>query len=440
MNSKDEQSVFPRIRESQQKILAYSANLVVTTQGARDSLSIEEKMPHLALYLHIPFCRSRCSYCDFNTYVGEEALQQRYVRALIQEISGQGARLAAARGPRCAVHSVFLGGGTPTALPARQITSILEACALHFALQPDAEITIEANPSTVTQTNLADLRSAGVNRLSIGVQSFRDEELALLGRLHDAATARRAFGLARAAGFKNISLDLIYGLPQQGVHQWRESLSAAIALGPEHLSLYALGVEPGTPLHNDVARGRYPRPDPDVAAAQYELAEAMLADAGFVHYEISNWAHGCLDLACRHNLTYWRNEPYLGLGAGAHSWVDGYRFANVRHPLDYAQRLETGRPEGDHLWSPAVRRRLTERISEELEMAETMILGLRLVEEGVTDSRFQKRFGQSFRERYAVELQELIGLGLLEDSGNAVRLTARGRLLGNEVFQRFLPD
>lgn len=396
----------------------------------------------LALYLHVPFCRHRCTYCDFNTHVGLDDWQTRYVDALCHEIVSQGTRFASA-GRRNAAHSLFLGGGTPTRLPADQIGRIAEACAGAFALEEHAEITVEANPTSVEAPYLESLREIGVNRLSLGVQSFADEELALLGRLHDAATARQAFAAAREAGFDNISLDLIYGLPGQGLHTWRETLAAALALEPEHLSLYSLGLEPGTPLHDDVVSGRLLWPDPDVAADQYELAEKMLAQSGYAHYEISNWARQGMRHASRHNLTYWRNEPYLGLGAGAHSWIASARFANRSHPVDYVRCLERVASAPSDLGFPlscAARSASVEQIPMAMEMAETMILGLRLVVEGVGDERFNARFGRSLRDVYAAQLLELVGLGLLEDGTDRVRLTARGRLLGNEVFQRFLPD
>jgi len=396
----------------------------------------------LALYLHVPFCRHRCTYCDFNTYVGLDDWQTRYVDALCHEIVAQGTHFAPA-GRRKAAHSIFLGGGTPTRLPADLIGRILEACAGAFALEAQAEITVEANPTSVGAPYLESLRTTGVNRLSLGVQSFADEELALLGRLHDAATAREAVAVAREVGFDNISLDLIYGLPGQGLHPWRETLAAALTLEPEHLSLYSLGLEPGTPLHDDVVTGRLPWPNPDAAADQYELAETMLARAGYAHYEISNWAREGMRHASRHNLTYWRNEPYLGLGAGAHSWIAGARFANRSHPVNYVRCLEQDAStpsESGFPLSCAAQSASVEQIPMSMEMAETMILGLRLVAEGVGDERFHARFGRSLRDVYATQLSELVALGLLEEATDRVRLTARGRLLGNEVFQRFLPD
>lgn len=375
-------------------------------------------MEELGLYIHIPFCQSRCRYCDFNTYAGLEGLFEAYVRALIREITLAGPAPA---------RTVYLGGGTPTVLPLSHLAQILDAVRAAFALSEDAEVTIEANPGTVDAGTLAALRERGVNRLSLGVQSFADDELRLLGRIHTAEQAAAALAAARQAGFENVSLDLIYGLPDQTAAHWRFSLERALALEPEHLSLYALSVEAGTPLARDIARGHLPAPDPDLAAEMYETAAETTAAAGYLHYEISNWARGA-ERRCHHNLIYWRNEPYLGLGAGAHSWQGRRRWANASAPEEYATRLTVGRT--------AVAEE--ETISPELEMGETMMMGLRLVEEGVPFRRFQRRFGLDPGHRFEPEIAELVDLGLLEVDGERLRLSPRGRLLGNQVFARFL--
>lgn len=375
-------------------------------------------MEDLGLYVHIPFCQSRCRYCDFNTYAGLEGLFETYVRALIREIT-----LA---GP-ARVRTVYLGGGTPTVLPLSHLVQVLDAIRAGFVLVPDAEVTVEANPGTVEAESLAVLRKQGVNRLSLGVQSFADDELRLLGRIHSAGQAAAALSAARQAGFKDVSLDLIYGLPRQTLADWSFSLERALALEPEHLSLYALSVEAGTPLARDIARGHLPLPDSDLAAEMYEMAAEVCAAAGYLHYEISNWARGAAR-QCRHNLIYWRNEPYLGLGAGAHSWQGRRRWANAAAPDEYATRLAGGNPTVAE----------EETISPELEMGETMMMGLRLVEEGVPFDRFQQRFGLDPRRCYEAEIAELVELGLLEVDDERLRLSPRGCLLGNQVFARFL--
>ena len=374
-------------------------------------------MGPLALYLHIPFCQRRCTYCDFNTYAGLADLFAPYASALAQDVqrAGHGERVA----------TVFFGGGTPSVLPVTLIADLLTACRSAFAVDADAEISLEANPGTVDQVKLDGLRQLGVNRLSLGVQSAHPDELALLGRIHTFDQAAQTVSMARAAGFDNLSLDLIYGLPGQSLDRWGTTLDAALALSPDHLSAYCLTLEGGTPLADAVASGQLPDPDPDVAAEMYELAESVLEQAGFTHYEISNWARPGFE--CRHNLVYWRNGAYLGFGAGAHSHRDKRRWWNVPTPAAYIARVQAGRaPEAG-----------AEEIDLAQEMGETMMLGLRL-REGVSASTFQARFSQALDAVYGQELDELMAQGLIRWDGQRVRLTARGRLLGNQAFARFL--
>jgi oxygen-independent coproporphyrinogen-3 oxidase len=393
----------------------------------------------VSLYVHIPFCRSKCSYCDFNSYAGLESLIEPYVGALLAEM----ALWREATQPM-SVTTVFLGGGTPSLLPLTEVERIMTALRQRFRLADDAEVSFEANPGTVDRPYLQGLRSLGVNRLSLGVQSLHDDELATLGRIHTAAQAREAFDTARQAGFDNVNLDLIYGLPRQTMTAWQDTVREAIALRPDHLSLYALTLEEGTPLADDVARGRLPPPDADLAADMYLWAEDALAATGYQHYEISNWA--LPGRPCRHNLAYWLNEPYLGLGAGAHSCFGGFRFANVKDPHRYVPLMgesaqSDGRPaEGlppflaglHHIAS-------AEQMTAARTMAETVVLGLRLVE-GLRLKEFRRRFGRELMSVYGAQVEELEALGLLEQANGYLRLTANARLLGNEAFQRFLPD
>jgi oxygen-independent coproporphyrinogen-3 oxidase len=375
-----------------------------------------------SLYIHIPFCRAKCHYCDFGSHVLVSAAEQLdgYVAALTQEIrQSELGRVA----------TVYMGGGTPTVLPLSHLADIIEAARRSFAILPGAEITIEANPCTLDLGMVSSLLSLGVTRLSLGVQSFNDSELCMLGRIHTAGGAAEAFKMARAAGFDNINLDLIYGLPGQSLASWRESLERVLELEPEHVSLYALSVEEGTPTAWAIAGGELRAPDPDLAADMYDLSQQSLGIAGYVHYEISNWARTASH-RCRHNLAYWRNQTYLGMGAGAHSWARGHRWANASDPGDYAARILSGRRPVE--WD--------EEIEIALEMGETMMMGLRLLEEGVAHDRFRRRFGVTLAEQYADELENLVGLGLLVDNGERVRLSERGRLLGNQVFGHFLPD
>lgn len=377
----------------------------------------------LSLYLHIPFCQRKCPYCDFNTYAGMQRLFEPLVAALEQEIAAAGA----SRG-RPPVKTLFLGGGTPTVLPSPLLARLLGACRAAFEVLPDAEITSEANPGTVDVARFAHLRGLGVNRLSLGVQSFDPPALDFLGRIHSAEQAVAAFHAARAAGFANINLDFIYGLPGQTPAVWQRTLQQALALRPEHLSLYSLTIEEGTPFGEQAAAGYLSQPDPDLAADLYELADALLAAAGYRQYEISNWA---LDagLACRHNLTYWRNESYLGFGPGAHSSEHGQRWATVRSVAGYIEQVQRG---GSTL-------EFVEPIGERLAMGETMMLGLRLVQEGVADAAFQAQYGRALETVFGAEINELVGLGLLERLPDRVRLTRPARLVGNQVFAHFLP-
>jgi len=426
-------------------------------------MDADELKNPVALYIHVPFCRARCAYCDFNTYAGLEPLIPAYVAAVCREIKAAGERWG-----HLIVPTVYFGGGTPSLLPLDLLEKLFRALRLTFHVSDGAEITLEANPGTVTPAYLRGLRRLGVYRLSLGVQSAHEDELRLLGRIHTWAQAVEAVEWAREAGFVNLNLDLIFGLPAQTLACWRETLRAALALSPEHLSLYCLSVEEGTPLENRIAGGELPAPDEDLAAEMYELAEEVLAEAGFFHYEISNWARAKLKAqspkpkprrwwpepktwnlkpgmaseqlspyVCRHNLIYWRNEPWLGVGAGAHSWLSGgilslskgHRWANVRHPRAYIAACGTG-------CQPVLRQEV-EVIDRHLEMEETMMLGLRLAE-GVSDARFQARFSRGLEEVFGAELAELQEWGLLEWDGRVARLTARGRLLGNQVFVRFV--
>jgi oxygen-independent coproporphyrinogen-3 oxidase len=390
-----------------------------------------EPMPRLALYLHIPFCQRKCPYCDFNTYAGRSGQYHDFSQALAQDIRQTGDKLGHPR-----VRTLFLGGGTPTVLTPPQLHTIFEALHSGFDIGDDAEITSEANPGTVDQSRFETLRTLGVNRLSMGVQSFDDAELRFLGRIHTAHEAQAAFHLARKVGFDNINLDFIFGLPGQEPSTWARTLQTAIDLDTEHLSLYSLIVEPETPLAAQVARGQIAAPDPDLAADLYEMAQERLAAAAFEHYEISNWARGPLgaDLlparASRHNVIYWHNEPYWGFGPGAHSW-----FGNVRRAVgnDVATYIRQVQAQSNY-W------RMEENISPALAMGETMMLGLRLVRAGVERARFRRRFGADVADIYPQQLSSLLAAELIELTPERVRLTPRALLIGNEVFATFLPD
>ena len=395
----------------------------------------------LALYVHIPFCESKCPYCDFNTYAGIESLMPSYVAALAREIEQWGAWLE-----RPTLASVFFGGGTPSYLPPNDLQRLMDAIREAFALPAHVEATLEANPGDCSPGRLAAMRDAGFNRVSIGVQSFSDAELAMLGRRHDAARAAQAVRDARNAGFENVSIDLMFGLPGQPVAVWERSVEQAIRLETDHLSAYSLTLEPGTPLEADVRLGRTPEPDPDLAAEMYLRAQTMLGDAGLQQYEISNWAKPGMESV--HNLAYWRSLPYLGVGPGAHSYLYGVggldafgvRFANVNPPRAYIERVNAWEAEAAidaDAVAAAAATGYCEPTSRRDAMAETMMMGLRL-NAGVSDETFRERFGEGIADAFPGPTAECVDLGLLEWDGGALRLTEDGRLLGNEAFSRFV--
>jgi oxygen-independent coproporphyrinogen-3 oxidase len=414
--------------------------------------NLGETLPPLSLYIHIPFCTLKCSYCDFNSYARIEGLMRPFVDALCDEMRLWEPFIAGWR-----VETVFLGGGTPSLLPIAEVERIIGAMREAFQLTPEAEVSFEANPGTIDPDYLRSLLAAGVNRISFGVQSFHDDELEALDRIHSAAEAQDAYRWARQAGFERINLDLIYGLPEQPMESWQSTLEQAIALGPEHLSLYALTVEEGTKLAHDIERGRVPAPDGDMQAAMYEWSCERLDRAGYRQYEISNWCRPGEE--CRHNLVYWRNGEWLGLGPGAHSHLGsqepgdkskGWRFADVYSPKQYIERVKQTVAEGVRNKESGVRAigtreaivmmrqvAFSEEQTVEVEMADTAILGLRL-NEGLDVGEFSRRFGRSVEEVYGAVLAETGAFGLVAREDGRVRLTERGRLLANEVFVRLL--
>jgi oxygen-independent coproporphyrinogen-3 oxidase len=391
----------------------------------------------ISLYLHIPFCHAKCHYCDFNSYAGMLGLRDAYVDALEREILFAGRRARHSDGTLRRCRTIFFGGGTPSLLAPEQVARLLAAARQAFALDAGAEITMEANPGAIEYGQLDAVRAAGVNRLSFGAQSFDPSLLRWMGRIHTADEIGAAVRAARRAGFTNLNLDFIFALPGQSEQTWAATLERAVALAPEHLSLYSLIVEEGTPLYRWVADGRVRPVDDDRAADMYELAAARLAAAGYQQYEISNWSTPGHE--CQHNLTYWRNLPYIGLGAGAHGWYGGRRYSEARPIRDYL-RLVAAACDGDAATAalPAGAVVECETIAPELEMAETAMVGLRLVE-GLALPDFAERFGHSFDEALGARVADVRALGLLEERDGHLRLTERGRLLGNEVFERVLP-
>lgn len=375
----------------------------------------------LAVYLHIPFCRVRCPYCDFNTYSGIQSLIPAYVEALCRVIAREGAAVNFK-----AARTVYFGGGTPSLLEPKQVAQLIEAVNAVLPLRSGCEITLEANPVTADADRFAGFRAAGVNRLSFGVQSFSDRLLKALGRDHNAAQAKRALALARQVGFQNVSLDLMYAVPEQSLADWQHDVARALALEPEHISMYCLTVEPATPYARWAANGRIRLPQDDVAADMYAYAQGQLAAAGYEHYEISNWALPGKE--AQHNQVYWRCEPYLGLGAGAHGYLHGARTEEVREPRGYIERALQG--------EPTVLR--TEDISLPAAMEENIFLNLRLLKRGVIRSEFAARFGVDPVTLFSRELAELTRANLVSVDEDSILLTERGYFLANEVCVRLI--
>lgn len=410
-----------------------------TSQPAPDKIERRDdvSLDSVSLYLHIPFCHAKCHYCDFNSYAGMLGLRERYVEALRDEIALAGLRARDGEGQPRRCRTIFFGGGTPSLLTSAQVDLLLGAAREAFAVDADAEVTMEANPGALEYERLDEVRAAGVNRLSMGAQSFDPALLRWMGRIHSPEEIETAFRAARAAGFDNVNLDFIFALPGQTQAVWEDTLERALALGPDHLSLYNLIVEEGTPLYGWVARGKVREVDEDTAADMYEHAERRLEAAGYEHYEISNWARP--GHACQHNLTYWRNLAWLGLGAGGSSFYAHHRFTNARPIRDYIARIAASTQALDRSALPAGAIVEDESIEGELEMAETAMLALRLTE-GLSLADFAARYGQEFWPTFAPRLDDVRPLGLLEEAGGRVRLSERGRMLGNEVFARLLPD
>lgn len=383
----------------------------------------------LAYYLHIPFCSTKCTYCAFNTYTHLENLIEPFVNALAREIE-----IVAASKPDLPVSTVFFGGGTPSLLTPEQFEQILLALRDNYRIEQDAEITLEANPNDLDREYLTALRRIGLNRISIGMQTANANELELFKRRHDNDAVVRAVSAARAAGFDNLNLDLIYGFPHQTLASWETSLRQMLALQPEHVSLYALGLEDGTPMKAWVERGRLPEPDDDLAADMYELASDVLSAHGYEQYEISNWARP--GRQCRHNLQYWHNDDYVGVGPGAHGWAGGVRYSTVLSPQRYIKLLTEAHGEYQYPRTPSTAEAvLVDRAGE---ISESLIMGMRLTREGISRAGFLERFGVDLLDVHGATIRHYAEHGLLSVDDERVRLTDAGRLLSNVVFREFV--
>ena len=393
-----------------------------------------------SIYIHIPFCRTRCFYCDFNTFAGWEGLIPDYVTALCSEITRQ---KAYADTP---VHSVYFGGGTPSRLDVSDVQRILAAVKDTFELTPDAEITFEMNPCDVTADYAAALADMGINRVSLGMQSAVPEELKRMGRRHTYEQTAAAVDVLRSAGLRNVSLDLIYGYPEQTMENWQRSVAAAMKMDVQHISLYALSVEEGSALHRQLEMGKLTLPDEDLTVAMYEYAAQTLASKAetvpqglsqkdqikrFEHYEISNWA---VDKAheSRHNKQYWFVLPYYGFGAGAHGWINAQRIRNEGDIARYIQMVNAS----DERFPAAA-----EIIPQEkrVEMQDVMMLGLRMLHEGITEERFRNRFGEEMKTIFRRELRHLERKNLIRwDPDNRLLLAPDKVMVANQAFIEFV--
>jgi len=376
-------------------------------------------MTAAGLYVHIPFCSSRCSYCDFATGLYEGQLAERYVAALVEEL--RSSRRSGAR-----VDTIYFGGGTPSLLSPAQLERILATLFQQFEIDPESEVTLEINPGSVTIEKLEAFRSLGINRASFGAQTFDDRELAKLGRSHTAEDALKTFADLRRAGFTNVSFDLIAGLPGQTLAGWQRNIKQALELNPEHLSFYLLEVHSGTPLAEHIRRGLQPVPDEDLAGVMYEWMLEQASATGYEHYEISNLCRA--DFHSRHNVKYWTGEPYFGFGCSAHSY-DGRmrRWSNHRDVLKYVEMIESGE-------SAVVEE---QELSQTDVRAEALFLGMRMMR-GVDVRRYRESFGVDLCEAHAADIDRFRKAGLVEFEGDLIRLTRTGALLSNEVFAAFV--
>ena len=382
----------------------------------------------MELYLHLTFCAKKCRYCDFASYAGREGDMPAYVEAVLREAQARAEQLGTTP-----VETVFLGGGTPSLLPAPQLSQLLDGVCRFFPVQPGAEFTCEANPGTLTRPWLDTAVAHGVNRLSLGMQAYQPELLAMLGRIHNFGQVERSVAMAREAGIGNISLDLMFGLPGQTAAQWRETLQAALSLHPQHVSCYGLIPEEGTPLKADLDAGRLSLPEEDVERAMYDAALTTLAEAGYVQYEISNFA--LPGYACRHNLGYWRQVPYLGLGAAASSMLPGSgsaAYLRETNPPGLSQYM-------DMVLSGTWQARERIAVNPAEARFETMMLGLRTTE-GVSEATFAAMHSVTLEACYGKRLQTLAHEGLVRHENGCWRLTRRGMDVQNAVLVELMDD
>lgn len=375
----------------------------------------------LGLYLHFPFCISKCPYCDFNSYqLKEEKQISSYISALYQEITAYSQKLKKSN-----IKTIYLGGGTPTILSGVQIYNILEYCKDKFTVDKNAEITIEANPGTLDGEKIKLIIESGINRLSLGAQSFDDLFLKKIGRIHNTQDIIDSYYLAQEKGFDNINIDIMFALPGQTTKDLQITLKKAVSLKPDHLSLYNLTIKSGTEYYKKYKRGKLKLPTEDEEYDMYNWAINYLEESGFEHYEIANFARPYK--RSMHNLIYWQNKPYLGIGAGAYSFIKGYRYMNYENPARYTKEIMSGKLPVDN----------GEKLSLRKRMIETIILGLR-TKDGVGYKKYKTRFGVNLNDIFSKQVNKLVNLGLLQKDDFKIKLTKRGIFLANTVFREFV--
>jgi oxygen-independent coproporphyrinogen III oxidase len=372
----------------------------------------------LSIYVHIPFCARRCAYCDFNTYAWRGDIVRDTLQAICSHIENAAQR-------DVVVPTVFFGGGTPSFPEPESVVRILDTIRRHFRVLPDAEISIEVNPGTADRARYHLFRQAGFNRLSMGIQSFDDGLLQKLGRIHSAEEAIRSYEQARRAGFENVNIDLMFALPDQTLQQWQRTVRTAVCLQPEHVSCYALTVEPNTPFDTLHRQGKLNLPDEETDLRMYQYAIRALSRAGYEHYEISNFAKP--GRRCQHNMVYWRNEEYLGFGPGAVSYWNGVRWTLIRNPRRYVQAVRQGTPPVEE----------QEQLDMDASLGETIMLMLRL-RDGVDVKAVENRYGVSLAHRYARQIERLCKLGLLQVTPDHWRITDKGLPIANTICAEFL--
>ena len=391
----------------------------------------------LSIYIHIPFCRRRCGYCDFNTYVGLDHLLEKYVACVLKEI----AIFSTLFNSDYFVRTIYFGGGTPTIMPVSFYLEIISTISNQFLMAEILEISSEANPTGLNLDYLSGLHDAGINRLSIGMQSAVKNELEILERLQHPEDIYQAVLNAKKVRFKNINLDLIYGIPTQTLKSFELSVKSAVSLEPQHLSIYGLSLESSTPLAQNIKKGHIPEVNEDMAGDMYAWVMDRMHTIGFRQYEISNWflKDVDFDFRCFHNLQYWKNRDYLGIGAGAHSFIENRRWSNIKLIQDYIGKISKSKPSFEFGHAAIAEYKQLGKMDI---IKETLMMGLRLTEEGINTEQFTKRFSLKIEDIYFDQIEKLIALGLIEEKqfneSRTLRLTKRGRMVGNQVFLEFI--